>query len=162
MKADNNVVPPDLKGAVPDVSESVDEFVAQCSPIEKDKLLVYVDARTRARYCECHLRASKLVELGTIDVPLDPDEQPDYRANREIVEDHVAFEKMKEDAKGRRTFSNIVAEFATAFDSAHPIKIIGGQHRFNAIREALEDGVDELHGLKVYSTSHLTRDSTFS
>lgn len=88
--------------------------------------------------------------LATIDVPLDPEEQPDYRANREIVEDHVAYEKMKADAQERRTFSNLVAEFTRSFDADHPLKIIGGQHRFNAIQLALEAEVDEHHGLKVY------------
>lgn len=150
MKSSNNIIPPDLSGNLPDVSELVDEFVTKCSPTEGAKLLVFVDAKTKARYCECHLQARTIIKLGTIDVPLDPDEQPDYRANREIVEDHVAYEKMKEDARNRRTFSNIVAEFTTSFDSDFPLKIIGGQHRFNAISEALEEGVDELHGLKVY------------
>jgi hypothetical protein len=148
--SNNNIVPKDLKDAVLDVSESVADLIDQCSPVEKRKLFIYVDAKTKARYCECHLLASKIISLGTIDVPLDPDEQPDYRANREIVEDHVAFDKMKDDAKGRRTFSNIVSEFTSAFDPVHPLKIIGGQHRFIAIREALQEGIDELHGLKVY------------
>jgi hypothetical protein len=152
-------VPSGLEGVVPEVDEMVNEFVEQCSPVEAESMHVYVDARTNARYCECHLRAKKLIALGTIDAALDPDEQPDYRANREIVEDHVAFEQMKEDARARRTFSNIVAEFTTAFNPDRPLKIIGGQHRFQAILEALAAGVDELHGLKVYFA--LTADQRF-
>ena len=31
-----------------------------------------------------------------------------------------------------------------------PIKVIGGQHRFEAIRFALENSADVLHGVKVY------------
>ena len=96
------------------------------------------------------LLAEKIVSLATTDVPLDPEEQPEYRANREIVADHTAFSAMKEDAKKRRSFSNIVAEFTTEFDEAHPLKIIGGQHRFEAMKEALAEGVNESHGLKVY------------
>jgi hypothetical protein len=133
-----------------DVDQIVADFIDQCEPVERDSIMVFVDARTKAQYCECHLRAKKIKELGTVDVPIDPNEQPEYRANREMVEDHSAFEKMKEDAKGGRTFSNIVAEFTTAFDAVHPLKIIGGQHRFTAMAEALDVGVDELHGLKVY------------
>jgi hypothetical protein len=95
-------------------------------------------------------RALKLLELSTTDVPLDPEDQPDYRANREIVADHAAFFAMKEDAKLRRSFSNIVAEFTTEFDETHPLKIIGGQHRFEAIKEAYAAGVNEVHGVKVY------------
>ena len=57
---------------------------------------------------------------------------------------------MKGDAKKRRSFSNIVTEFTTEFDAEYPLKIIGGQHRFEAIKEALADGVNEFHGVKVY------------
>ena len=64
--------------------------------------------------------------------------------------DHMAFRTMKEDAGKRRTFSNIVAEFITEYDPEHPLKIIGGQHRYEAIKEALDTGVDEYHGVKVY------------
>jgi hypothetical protein len=146
-----NSVPDDLEGKAADVDEIVREFALECEPLEISRLLVIVDARTRARYCECHITAEKMIELGTIDVPLDPDEQADYRANREIVEDHVAYQRMRDDAKERRTFSNIVAEFNTTFDFEHPLKIIGGQHRFNAIKEALEeDSINERQGIKVY------------
>ena len=85
-----------------------------------------------------------------MDVPLDPEDQSDYRANREIVLNSSAFRTMKEDAKEKRSFSNIVAEYTKEFDSQHPLKIIGGQHRFEAIREALVVGVDQYHGVKVY------------
>ena len=83
-------------------------------------------------------------------MPLDPEEQAEYRANREIVTSHYAFEKMQQDAKERRSFSNLVAEFTTDYNPDHPLKIIGGQHRYEAIRKALENGVDEYHGVKVY------------
>lgn len=103
-----------------------------------------------AVYSECHVKADKLVALSTTDVPLDPEDQPEYRANRDIVADHSAFFAMKEDAKAGRSFSNIVTEFTVEFDEEHPLKIIGGQHRFEAIKEALASGVNEAHGIKVY------------
>ncbi len=146
-----NVIPDDLKSKVGNVDKIVRQFVLAAAPHEAlEGIDMFVDARTLARYCECHISAKELIGLGTIDVPLDPDEQGDYRANREIVADHAAFQTMKEDAKKRRAFSNIVAEFNLDFDKEHPIKIIGGQHRFEAIREALNEGVNETHGLKVY------------
>ena len=40
----------------------------------------------------------------------------EYRANREIVTSHIAFERMRQDAKQRRSFSNLVTEFTTEFD----------------------------------------------
>lgn len=128
----------------------VQNFATACQPLEHKNLLLLQDSRTGAVYVECHVQASRLVELATIDVPIDPDDQAEYRANRDIVEDHIAFERMKEDAIARRTFSNIVSEFNLSFDLEHPIKIIGGQHRYTAIREALAKGVDEHHGLKIY------------
>ena len=142
-------IPEDLATKSPDITALVTDFVESCFPLEKAGLTVLQDARTNARYTECHIKASTLVDLATVDVPLDPEEQPDYRANREIVEDAEAYQTMKDDAKQRRSFSNIVVEFARDFDPDHPIKIIGGQHRFGAIAEALET-VDEFHGLKVY------------
>lgn len=132
------------------ILELVEDFCEAAHPLERAHLPLLQDRRTGATYIECHIQASKLILLGTVDVPLDPDEQPDYRANRDIVEDHVAFEQMKEDAAQRRTFSNLVCEFTRAYDEDRPVKIVGGQHRFTAIKEALEAGVDELHGLKVY------------
>ena len=92
----------------------------------------------------------KIITLGTIDSPLDSENQAEYRANRDVVEDNTAFVQMKEDAKQKRSFSNIVAEYITSFDEEHPLKIIGGQHRFIAISDAYEVGVDQFHGLKVY------------
>jgi hypothetical protein len=132
------------------VAALMNEFAAACEPLESDdKLLRLIDERTGAHYCECHIKGSKLIEHGTTNVPLDPDE-PEYRANREIVEDDVAFQGMKDDAKLKRSFSNIVAEWTKEQDADRPLKIIGGQHRFDAIKGALEKTVDVLHGIKVY------------
>lgn len=145
------VLPADLKSKVEIPEDLIRDFIAALAPSEGDDLLhLFVDAKTSALYCECHVRGSKLVSVSTIDVPLDPDEQPEYRANREVVADAIAFMSMKKDAKERRSFSNIVAEFTREFDEDTPLKIIGGQHRFESIKEALTTGVDELHGIKVY------------
>lgn len=131
------------------IEDIVGDFAELCKPFE-DQLYLHADTMTNAIYCECHIRADSLLKSATIDVPLDPDEQPEYRANRDIVEDHVAFEQMKSDARNRRTFSNIVTEFDQSDDSESPLKIIGGQHRYVAIKEAYEAEVNGLHGLKVY------------
>ncbi len=122
-----------------------------CQPLE-DTLYVFVDTKTGARYCECHLNAKQLLKFSTTNVPLDPDEQAIYRANRDVVEDDVAFEQMKIDAVDGRIFSNIVAEFDLSYEKTYPIKIIGGQHRYIAIKEAFADAkhVAESHGLKIY------------
>jgi len=94
-----------------DITALVNEFAIACEPHESgDKLLKFVDEKTGAHYCECHILGSRVIEHGTTDVPLDP-EEAEYRANRDIVTDAVAFEGMKEDAKHKRSFSNIVAEW---------------------------------------------------
>src|SRR5579859_4514689 len=125
-------------------------LVESLKPLEgTDKLFILTDQRTGARYCECHVRGSKFIEFATPDAALDPDEQADYRANREVVENAPAFARMKEDARAKRSFSGIVAEYVQG-DAAKPLKIIGGQHRYHAIQGALEIGVDEWHGIKIY------------
>ena len=49
------------------------DFAKEFQPLEPlGQLLELVDSRTGARYCECHVKGSKIVALGTIDVPLDP------------------------------------------------------------------------------------------
>lgn len=127
------------------------EFAASFSPLEGiEGLLKLTDKCTGAVFCECHILASTLAKLATTDVPLDPDEQPEYRANRDIRLNHKAFTQMKADAEKGRAFSNIVAEYVTQFNPSFPLKIVGGQHRFQAIQHALAKGVDEYHGIKVY------------
>jgi hypothetical protein len=128
------------------------KFAEQFLPFEwvnePKSLALMTDSKSGARFCECHIQASKLVVLATTDVPLDP-EQPEYRANRELVTNHAAFVQMKEDALAGRTFSNIVAEYVND-DPDRPLKIIGGQHRFKAIEAAHAEGIDKYHGVKVY------------
>lgn len=131
------------------VGQRLFQFALKFEPLE-EKPFILTDKCTDARFCECHVKASKLVEFGTTNVPLDPEEQADYRANRNLVVIAPAFEKMRADAREGRSFSNIVAEYNTDFDEEHPLKIIGGQHRFTAMEEALSEGVDEWHGVKVY------------
>lgn len=128
----------------------IEDFVATCQPVDALPMLVMRDSATGAIFVEAHVPAGKFVPAATIDVPLDPDDQADYRANREVVEDHVAFAKMKEDALAGRAFSNLVCEFTRAFDAEHPVKIIGGQHRYTAIKDAFTKGVDAHHGIKLY------------
>ena len=142
------------KGKLKDLLQ---ELAKEFQPLESQaQLLELKDAKTGARYCECHIKASKIISMGTTDVPLDHEEQPEYRANREIVLNNSAYKTMIEDAKGR-SFSNIVAEYTKDFDDEHPLKIIGGQHRFEAIREALSSGIDEYHGVKVYLGLDITQ-----
>jgi hypothetical protein len=143
-------VPDRLTDAAKRILPLVKSFMSACQPLEQVSLHLLADGCTDALFCECHVRASILVARGTVDVPLDPEEQPEYRANRELVEDHVAYERMKVDALSGRAFSNLVLEFREPRDDEQSLMVIGGQHRFRAIQSALEKTVDEYHGVKVY------------
>lgn len=131
---------------------SLRRFVEEAEPLEgeADSIPLLVDKCTGATYCECHVAANVIITLGTVDVPIDPEEQEEYRANREILWDHAAFKKMVADAHNGRSFSNIVSEYTREFNPKYPIKIIGGQHRYQAIKKALDAEINEYHGMKVY------------
>jgi len=128
----------------------VNDFMEDFDILEKETANVLTDNKTGAFYIECNIKANDIIDKSTIDVPLDPDEQPDYRANREIAEKNTAYLNMIEDAKERRVFSNIIAEYNVKFDPDNPLKIIGGQHRFLAIKNALDEGIEEYHGFKIF------------
>ena len=69
------------KSALGASSPTFKSFKAAFTPLESpDALLLLTDYRTDALFCECHIKASKLISLGTTDVPLDPEDQADYRA----------------------------------------------------------------------------------
>lgn len=70
--------------------------------------------------------------------PLDPEEQPEYRVNRDLVENAPAYTRIKDDAIERRSFNGIVTEFIPGEE--RPI-VSGGamlgwyrQHNFRFIR----------------------------
>lgn len=133
------------------IEKNLNEFIKLFDPIEGEEILIFVDNCTGAPYFESHIQAEKLLSNSTIDVPLDPDNQGEYRANRDIVDDHSAFLQMQDDAVKKRSFSNIVVEYSMEYDNKHPLKIIGGQHRYLAIKEAYDDKIiNEYHGIKTY------------
>ena len=100
------------------------QFCNEFNPLEDAEYLrILTDKRTEARFCECHIKGSTLTQLGTTDAPLDPEEQMEYKANRDLRENHPAFQRMQSDAKQGRSFSNIVAEYTKQFGKSHPLKI---------------------------------------
>lgn len=143
----DKMVPEKIKGKIQPL---IEEFIGEFSPVEKSLLYILVDQKNGSIYLECHISGKDIIEKSTIDVPIDPEFQADYRANREVVEDHAVFIKMQEDALSKRTFSNVVTEYTKDFNKDYPLKIIGGQHRYLAIKYALENEINQLHGVKVY------------
>jgi hypothetical protein len=133
-----------------EIEKLIKAFLDDFDILEREHITVHTDNKSFAFYIECHISAKDMIEKGTIDVPLDPENQSDYRANREVVEGNPAYDRMIEDAKNRRVFSGIVAEFNPDYEPKFPLKIIGGQHRFIAVQKALDIGVEEHHGFKIY------------
>src|ERR1700722_3510365 len=116
-------------------NQSFEEFRTQFEPLETS-IEVLTDKCAGAKYCECHIKAKKLIKLGTTHASLDT-EHPNYKANREVDLNHRAFLRMKQDATKGRTFSNIVAEYRKDSDLANPLKMPGGSDRFEAIVSGL-------------------------
>ena len=131
-----------------DIDDSIQAFIASMKPLEAHTLFILNDHFTDAAFTECHLKADTIIKFGTTDVPLDPENAPEYRANRDLATSHAAFERMKTDATEGRVFSNLVCEFRDGEDK--PLEVIGGQHRFDAISEALAADQNRYHGVKVY------------
>lgn len=88
------------------LENEVPDFYEIFEPIEK-VIYLLMDKVTGAVFCECHVSAKNLINNCTVDVPLDPEEQSDYRANRELVEDSSAFAQMKIDAINGHVFYHL-------------------------------------------------------
>ena len=72
-----------------EVQEWIDNLLVEINgdldPFEASERLehcIFQDDRTGAYFCECHVKASKIIEFGTTDVPLDPDDQGDRSGPR--------------------------------------------------------------------------------
>ncbi|MGB8218450.1 MAG: hypothetical protein WCE94_14230 [Candidatus Methanoperedens sp.] len=114
------------------------------------KLILLHDKKTDAIYTECHILAETLVKKMDIDVPIDPDFQPQFRANRDFRPNDQIFIKMEEDSKQGRQFSDIIIEYDTKHENQErPLKVLGGQHRSEAIKASLPT-TNQYHGIRVY------------
>src|SRR5258706_12440944 len=74
--------------------EEINAFLSDFSILEKinaTDLFVFKDFKNDGLFTECHLSAEQLALKGTTDSSLDPQNQPEYRANREVVTDDPAF-----------------------------------------------------------------------
>lgn len=114
------------------------------------KLILHHDKKTDAIYTVCDISAQTLIDNMDIDAPIDPDFQAQFRANRDFRPHDQTYIKMVEDSKQGRQFSDIVIEYDTKHESPErPLKILGGQHRSQAIKESLPT-INRYHGVRVY------------
>ena len=118
---------------------------------ERTPLIILEDKKAKAVYSECHIYATDLVNLSDANATIDPDLQEEFRANRDLEPNNSFFIQMLEDAKNGRQFSDLVIEYNTTYEEKKPLKILGGQHRNEAIKRAFEENaVNQVHGIRVY------------
>jgi hypothetical protein len=145
---DNAIEPPD------DVVEVVATFRGEIPTLEAYNNLPFIllqDGKSLAYYIECHINAETGIPLVDMDAVLDPEEQEQFRLQRELQPENMAFLRMCQDARENRQFSDIIAEYDSSYRPEIPLKILGGQHRVEATRRALdEEEVSRYHGFRVY------------
>lgn len=137
-----------------DTLNEIEKFYDQINTLEKELgkgLIIFLDKKSGAFYTECHISAEEFTKKEDIDAVVDPDNQEEFRLNRNLNEKHTAFKEMLSDAKEGRQFSDIVIDFNNDYKAEKPLKILGGQHRVVAIRRAYEkEKVNRTHGIKIY------------
>lgn len=135
------------------VVAKVRDFLKKLTPLEVQRdvpLVLLYDQRSEAHYLICHLPGEIVNAKADTDAVLDPHETDEYKLNRDIYTDTYAYRIMQQDAIHGRTFEDIVAEYDSTYRSGRPLKIYGGQHRVTAIKEAVDQGINKPHGLRVY------------
>lgn len=144
--------PEDVKSDNETLSEAT-KFYESIDTLEKksgQKPMLLHDKKSGAFYCECHIYAKDLIEFSDPDAVIDPELQAEFRANRELEPENFYFLQMVADAEKGRQFSDIVIEYNTNYLPSKPLKILGGQHRREAITKALTKKINAPHGVKIY------------
>jgi hypothetical protein len=137
-----------------EVEKNVKQFLDKTDTLEKsDDLPVYIfqDGVKKAYYIRCTVSGETMSNIVSLDARLNPESGDSFRGNREIMETHNTFRRMRADAENAREFNDIIAEYNTSYLPKKPLKIWGGQHRSRAIIDAyLEKKVSRYHGFRVY------------
>jgi hypothetical protein len=131
--------------------EQITYFYNNVETLEKklgQKLILLYDRKTSAIYTVCHVLAETLTNKMDCDVSIDPEFQSEFRANRELQPENPIFKRMIEDGKKGRQFSDIIIEYDKHVKPELPLKVLGGQHRAEAIKRALPE--NGWHGIRVY------------
>lgn len=136
-----------------DVTKRAESFLKGFRTLENESGIPHIlllDERSGAFYIICHINGGVLSKTSDIDAVLDPNETEDYKLNRDIYTDNYAYRKMEFDAINGRSFEDIVIEYDTSYRPSRPLKVFGGQHRILAMTEAVLNGKDLWHGIRVY------------
>lgn len=139
-----------------ETKDQIQKFFEDILTLEKKinkPLIILEDKRINAFYTECHLLAVDLIKMMDLDPSIDPDEQEEFRSNRNFEPKNPDYLIMVEDAKGGRQFADIIIEYNPSKEYKHPekpLKVFGGQHRCHAIIEASKENINLYHGIRVY------------
>jgi hypothetical protein len=144
------------KNATPDksVEKTVRQFLRDTETLEKSKkvpVIIFQDGVRKAYYIRCAIAGKTMSGIISLDARLDPESGETFRGNREILESHNTFRRMRADAENAREFNDIIAEYITSYLPKKPLKVWGGQHRSRAIIDAFKQKkVSRYHGFRVY------------
>ncbi len=135
------------------VTKLLEDFRDEIGTFEAKRNMSFVlfqDGASKAYYIECHIAAKVAVPLIDLDAAIDPEQQEEFRLQRELQPENRAFLRMYADALRARQFSDLIAEYDTTYRPDRPLKLLGGQHRTVAISRALSKRVSRCHGFKIY------------
>ena len=135
------------------VIQKLQEFFETFKTFEEKNRVTFLllhDKRSDAFYLNCHLDSKVLASKTDLEAVLDPVESEDYKLNREIYTDTYAYRLMESDALKGRSFEDLVVEYDTSYRPNIPLKVFGGQHRIEAIKQAVKKNVIVMHGVRVY------------
>ena len=130
--------------------EFLDDFL--CFENEqKTKIVLHKDEKSMAFYITCHLYGKDLGDNCDLEATIDTDDENEsYKLNRDVLENKPAYLEMVRDALNGRSFEDIVLEYDYFYREDLPLKVYGGQHRIKAIKNALDNDVNVVHGVRVY------------
>lgn len=129
-------------------------FLVDCHLRGQD-IATRLDPKTRLRILVGDETAAEEPEDSEEAIAREADENETYAEfgfNREIQERHPVFRRMTDDAAGGRSFLGIVLEWDQLYAPEKPLKILGGQHRCEAVKRVVEQGEEEerFHSVRVH------------
>jgi len=148
------VLVPPAKEPENSIKQLIADFRIQVETLESRNSQAFPlsqDGKSEAHFIDCHILSTTVSDLLDYEASLDPEEQEEIKANRDLQPLHKAFMRMQEDAKKGRQFNDIIVEYLpTGSRAEKPLKIYGGQHRAKSIDEAAKSGIERYHGFRVY------------
>ncbi len=136
------------------VEKTVREFLKNIDTLEKSRkvpVFIFQDGVKKSYYIRCAITGKTMADVISLDARLNPESGATFRGNREIMESHNTFVRMRADAENQREFNDIIAEYVTSYQPKKPLKVWGGQHRSRAIIDAYrQKKVSRYHGFRVY------------